>query len=71
MTRTGTRLLLVAAAFVLAFPWLPFASYSIVGTANLGAYYAMVAIWSTYEPSRAAAASKRSSSRAKSVASGR
>jgi branched-chain amino acid transport system ATP-binding protein/branched-chain amino acid transport system permease protein len=28
----------------LAFPWLPFVSFSILGTANLAAYYAMVAI---------------------------
>jgi ABC-type branched-subunit amino acid transport system ATPase component/ABC-type branched-subunit amino acid transport system permease subunit len=35
---------LVAVVFVLTFPWLPFVSYSLVGTANLGAYYAMVAV---------------------------
>lgn len=31
-------------ATVLLFPWLPFVSFSLVGTANLAAYYAMVAI---------------------------
>lgn len=36
----------VAVGIVLAltFPWLPFVSFSLVGTANLAAYYAMVAI---------------------------
>jgi len=31
-------------AFVLLFPWMPFVSFSLVGTANLAAYYAMVAV---------------------------
>jgi ABC-type branched-subunit amino acid transport system ATPase component/ABC-type branched-subunit amino acid transport system permease subunit len=35
---------LVGVAFALLFPWLPFVSFSLVGTANLGAYYAMVAV---------------------------
>jgi ABC-type branched-subunit amino acid transport system ATPase component/ABC-type branched-subunit amino acid transport system permease subunit len=29
---------------VLAFPWLPFVSFSVLGSANLAAYYAMVAV---------------------------
>jgi branched-chain amino acid transport system permease protein len=33
-----------AVLFVLAFPWLPFVSYSVLGSANLAAYYAMVAV---------------------------
>ncbi|HEX2039705.1 MAG TPA: branched-chain amino acid ABC transporter ATP-binding protein/permease [Acidimicrobiales bacterium] len=31
-------------ALALLFPWLPFVSFSLVGTANLAAYYAMVAV---------------------------
>ncbi|HEX9969842.1 MAG TPA: branched-chain amino acid ABC transporter permease, partial [Acidimicrobiales bacterium] len=34
----------LGAAFVLLFPFLPFVSFSLVGTANLAAYYAMVAV---------------------------
>ena len=35
---------LVGVALALLFPWLPFVSFSLVGTANLAAYYAMVAV---------------------------
>lgn len=40
----GRPSVLVGVAFVLLFPWLPFVSYSLLGTANLAAYYAMVAV---------------------------
>jgi ABC-type branched-subunit amino acid transport system ATPase component/ABC-type branched-subunit amino acid transport system permease subunit len=33
-----------AVVFALLFPWLPFVSFSLVGTANLAAYYALVAV---------------------------
>ena len=36
--------LLAGVAFALAFPWLPLVSYSVLGSANVGAYYAVVAI---------------------------
>ena len=36
--------ILVGLVLVLLFPWLPFVSYSLLGTANLGAYFAMVAV---------------------------
>ena len=32
------------AVFVAVFPWLPFVSFSVLGSANLAAYYAMVAV---------------------------
>ncbi|MBW3669140.1 MAG: ATP-binding cassette domain-containing protein [Actinobacteria bacterium] len=40
----GNPLVLLLVAFVLLFPWLPFVSFSLLGTANLAAYYAMVAV---------------------------
>jgi len=41
----GRRLwLLVGVAFALAFPVLPFVSYSLIGSANVGASYALAAI---------------------------
>jgi ABC-type branched-subunit amino acid transport system ATPase component/ABC-type branched-subunit amino acid transport system permease subunit len=40
----GSPPVLVGVAFALLFPWLPFVSFSLVGTANLAAYYAMVAV---------------------------
>nr|MDQ3757674.1 branched-chain amino acid ABC transporter permease [Actinomycetota bacterium] len=49
MTASSERRRLVAAGVAvatvaLAFPWLPFVSYSVLGSANLAAYYAMVAV---------------------------
>ncbi|MDQ3756307.1 MAG: branched-chain amino acid ABC transporter ATP-binding protein/permease [Actinomycetota bacterium] len=35
---------LVTALVAVVFPWLPFVSYSVLGSANLAAYYAMVAV---------------------------
>lgn len=42
--RLGNPMVAVGVAFALLFPWLPFVSFSLVGTANLAAYYAMVAV---------------------------
>jgi ABC-type branched-subunit amino acid transport system ATPase component/ABC-type branched-subunit amino acid transport system permease subunit len=36
--------MLVGGALVLVFPWLPFVSFSVLGSANLAAYYALVAL---------------------------
>ncbi|HVF74317.1 MAG TPA: branched-chain amino acid ABC transporter ATP-binding protein/permease [Acidimicrobiales bacterium] len=35
---------IAAVVAALAFPWLPFVSFSLIGTANLAAYYALVAV---------------------------
>lgn len=35
---------LAGLVFVLLFPWLPFVSFSVLGSANLAAYYALVAV---------------------------
>jgi ABC-type branched-subunit amino acid transport system permease subunit len=40
----GNPAVVLAAIALLAFPWLPFVSFSVLGTANLAAYYAMAAI---------------------------
>lgn len=37
-------MVVVGVLFAILFPWLPFVSFSLVGTANLAAYYAMVAV---------------------------
>ena len=40
----GNPAVILAAAALIVFPWLPFVSFSVLGTANLAAYYAMAAI---------------------------
>ncbi|HEX7168203.1 MAG TPA: branched-chain amino acid ABC transporter ATP-binding protein/permease [Acidimicrobiales bacterium] len=41
---SGSPLSIALVVFVVAFPWLPFVSFSVLGTANLAAYYAMAAL---------------------------
>jgi branched-chain amino acid transport system permease protein len=40
----GNPVAVAGVVFVLAFPWLPFVSFSVLGTSNLAAYYAMTAV---------------------------
>lgn len=42
--RLGNPWAIAGVVGVLLFPWLPFVSFSLIGTANLAAYYAMVAV---------------------------
>lgn len=43
-TRLSTGRIFSAALAFAAFPWLPFVSFSLLGSANLAAYYALIAI---------------------------
>lgn len=42
--RRNLVLLFIGAVAVVAFPWLPIVSFSVLGSANLAAYYALVAV---------------------------